>query len=150
VLVYDPYADDLDVAVVDLHTLLTTSDVVSVHAPATAETYRMLGRAELALMPDGATLVNTARGQLVDTEALTEELRRGRLSAVVDVTDPEPLPADSPLFDLPNAFVTPHVAGSHGNELARLGACVADELARFLSGEPLRYLVTPADFDRGA
>jgi phosphoglycerate dehydrogenase-like enzyme len=150
VQVYDPYADDLDVPVVDLRTLLTSSDVVSVHAPATAETYRMLGRAELALMPDGATLVNTARGQLVDTDALIAELRTGRLSAVVDVSDPEPLPADSPLFSLPNAFVTPHIAGSHGNELARLGACVADELARFLSGEPLQYPVALADLDRGA
>ena len=149
-VVYDPYADDLDVPLVDLRTLLASSDVVSVHAPATAETYRMLGRAELALMPDGATLVNTARGQLVDTDALITELRSGRLSAVLDVTDPEPLPADSPLFGLPNAFVTPHVAGSHGNELARLGACVADELARFLAGEPLRHPVGLADLDRGA
>jgi phosphoglycerate dehydrogenase-like enzyme len=150
VQVYDPYAGDLVVPVVELPELLATSDIVSVHAPSTAETYRLLGRAELALMRDGATLVNTARGELVDTEALIAELRSGRLSAVLDVTDPEPLQADSPLFDLPNAFVTPHVAGSHGNELARLGACVADELDRILSGEPLRHPVSLADLDRGA
>ncbi|WP_350277982.1 hydroxyacid dehydrogenase [Kribbella sp. HUAS MG21] len=150
VQVYDPYAADLDVPVVDLPTLLATSDVVSVHAPATAETYRMLGRAELALMPDGATLVNTARGQLVDTEALADELRSGRLAAVIDVTEPEPLPSGSPLYDLPNAFLTPHIAGSHGNELARLGACVADELGRFLAGDPLRHPVTLADLERSA
>lgn len=150
VQVYDPYADGLDVPVVDLPTLLATSDIVSVHAPSTAETYRLLGREQLALMPDGATLVNTARGELVDPEALIAELATGRLSAVLDVTDPEPLPPGSALFDLPNAFVTPHVAGSHGNELARLGACVADELSRFLSAEPLLHPVSLADLDRGA
>jgi phosphoglycerate dehydrogenase-like enzyme len=150
VQVYDPYADDLDVPVVDLPALLATSDIVSVHAPATRETYRMLGREQLALMPDGATLVNTARGQLVDNDALTAELRSGRLAAVIDVTDPEPLPPDSPLFSLPNAFVTPHVAGSHGTELARLGASVADELQRFLAGDPLAFPVTLDDLRRGA
>lgn len=148
--VYDPYAQDLDVPVVDLATLLATSDIVSVHAPSTPETYQLLGRDQLALMPDGATIVNTARGQLVDTEALIAELRSGRLAAVIDVTDPEPLPPGSPLFKLPNAFVTPHIAGSHGNELTRLGACVADELQRFLAGDPLRFPVTLADLARGA
>lgn len=148
VQVYDPYAEDVDV--VDLATLLSTSDIVSVHAPSTPETYRMIGREQLALMPDGATLINTARGQLVDTEALTAELLSGRLAAILDVTDPEPLPPGSPLFSLPNAFLTPHVAGSHGNELTRLGACVADELQRFLAGDPLRFPVTLADLDRGA
>ncbi|MEU4291630.1 hydroxyacid dehydrogenase [Kribbella sp. NPDC026596] len=150
VQVYDPYAEDLGVPAVDLRTLLSTSDIVSVHAPLTMETHQMLGRSELALLRNGATLINTARGQLVDTEALTAELISGRITAVLDVTEPEPLPGDSPLFTLPNAFVTPHIAGSHGNELARLGLCVADELGRFVAGEPLRFGIGAADLDRAA
>ncbi|WP_427896176.1 hydroxyacid dehydrogenase [Kribbella sp. GL6] len=148
VQVYDPYATD--VPSVDLETLLRTSDIVSVHAPMTAETQQMLGSAELALLRDGTTLINTARGPIVDTEALIDELSSGRISAVLDVTDPEPLPADSPLFTLPNAFVTPHIAGSHGNELARLGGCVTGELERLLNGEPLRFGITATDLDRAA
>lgn len=150
VQVYDPYAGDLDVPTVDLGTLLRTSDIVSVHAPLTAETQHLLGRSELALLRDGATLINTARGQLIDTDALTAELISGRITAVLDVTEPEPLPSASPLFELPNAFVTPHIAGSHGNELARLGLCVADELARLVAGEPLRFGIGIADLDRAA
>ncbi|MFF0269845.1 hydroxyacid dehydrogenase [Kribbella sp. NPDC004536] len=148
VQVYDPYAED--VASVDLGTLLSTSDIVSVHAPLTAETVHLLGPEELAQLKTGATLINTARGQVIDPDALIAELRTGRISAVLDVTEPEPLPADSPLFTLPNAFVTPHIAGSHGNELARLGGCVTAELERFLSGEPLRHGVSLAELDRAA
>jgi phosphoglycerate dehydrogenase-like enzyme len=148
VQVYDPYAED--VASVDLRTLLSTSDIVSVHAPLTAETLHMLGSTELELLGDGAILINTARGQVVDTDALIGELSSGRITAILDVTEPEPLPADSPLFTLPNAFVTPHIAGSHGSELARLGGCVTAELERFLAGEPLLHGITPADLDHTA
>jgi phosphoglycerate dehydrogenase-like enzyme len=147
VQVYDPYAEDLGVPGVDLPTLLSTSDIVSVHAPLTPETHHLLDRSRLALLRDGAVLINTARGQLIDPDALIDELSTGRISAVLDVTDPEPLAADSPLFELPNAFVTPHIAGSHGNELARLGACVAEELHRFVTGDSLRFPVAAADLD---
>ncbi|GAA3091947.1 phosphoglycerate dehydrogenase-like enzyme [Kribbella aluminosa] len=150
VQVHDPYAADLDVPLVDLSTLLRTSDIVSVHAPLTAETQQLLGSAELALLRDGTTLINTARGQVVDTDALIGELISGRISAVLDVTEPEPLPSDSVLFTLPNAFVTPHIAGSHGNELARLGGCVTAELERFLAGEPLHFGISATDLDRAA
>ncbi|HEY3555977.1 hydroxyacid dehydrogenase [Kribbella sp. NPDC051137] len=148
VQVYDPYA--VDVPSVDLETLLSTSDIVSVHAPLTAETQQLLGSAQLALLRDGTTLINTARGPIVDTEALIRELRSGRISAILDVTEPEPLPADSPLLTLPNAFVTPHIAGSHGNELARLGGCVTAELERLLAGEPLRFGISATDLDHAA
>jgi phosphoglycerate dehydrogenase-like enzyme len=74
----------------------------------------------------------------------------GRLSAILDVSEPEPLPPDSPLFDLPNAFLTPHIAGSHGNELARMGAVVLDELERLAAGLPLAHPVTHDDLDRVA
>ncbi|MEV7090696.1 hydroxyacid dehydrogenase [Streptomyces sp. NPDC093085] len=151
----DPYVDSaeaarLGVALLPLDELLRTSDIVSVHAPATAETWHLLGRRELALMATGSVLINTARGSLVDTPALVQELRAGRLSAVLDVTDPEPLPPDSPLLDLPNAFVTPHIAGSQGNELHRLGLCVIDEVERLLSGVPLSHQVHRAELERAA
>lgn len=151
----DPYVDEaaaarLGVPRVPLDELLRTSDIVTLHAPQTPETRHLVGARELALMPTGAVLINTARGSLVDHDALIAELRAGRLSAVLDVTDPEPLPAGSPLFDLPNAFVTPHLAGSQGNEVARLGRTVAEEAARLLTGERLAYGIDPAALEREA
>ncbi|MGC4971447.1 hydroxyacid dehydrogenase [Streptomyces sp. DT199] len=151
----DPYVDQqqaaaLGVPLLPLDELLRTSDIVTVHAPETPETHRMIGRRELALMPDGAVLINTARGALVDHDALVAELRAGRLTAILDVTDPEPLPADSPLYDLPGAFVTPHLAGSQGNELARLGLAVAEEAERLLAGEEPAYAVDWAALAREA
>jgi phosphoglycerate dehydrogenase-like enzyme len=151
----DPYVDEaqaaaLGVPLLPLDDLLRTSDIVTLHAPETPETRHLIGRRELALMPDGAVLINTARGGLVDHEALVAELRTGRLSAVLDVTDPEPLPADSPLHDLPNVFVTPHLAGSQGNEVARLGSTVAEEAAWFVAGGKLAHAVDPAALEREA
>jgi phosphoglycerate dehydrogenase-like enzyme len=151
----DPYVDErqaavLGVPLLPLDDLLRTSDIVTVHAPETPETHHMIGRRELALMPDGAVLINTARGALVDHDALVTELRAGRLTAILDVTDPEPLPADSPLYDLPGAFVTPHLAGSQGNELARLGLTVAQEAERLLAGKEPEYAVDWAALAREA
>ncbi|MET9830288.1 hydroxyacid dehydrogenase [Streptomyces sp. NPDC006385] len=151
----DPYVDEagataLGVPLLPPDDLLRTSDVVTVHAPETPETRHLIGARELALMPDGAVLINTARGALLDHEALIAELRTGRLSAILDVTDPEPLPADSPLYDLPNAFLTPHLAGSQGNETARLGLTVAEEAERLLSGGELAYPVDPTALAREA
>ena len=155
VVVADPFlgddeADRLGVVLVDLDTLLATSDVVSLHAPALPSTRRMIGAAQLARMLDGATLVNTARGVLVDHDALVDELRTGRISAVLDVTDPEPLPPGHPLLALPNCVVTPHLAGSQGTELSRLAELVIDEIGRFAAGEPARYPVTAGDLERVA
>lgn len=123
---------------VDLDELMRTSDVVSIHAPAIDETRNLVDARALSLMPDGATLINTARGSLIDTGALIGELRRRRLHAVLDVTEPDPLPADSELFDVPNLVLTPHIAGSMGSELFRLGDAAVDEVARLLAGEPLQ------------
>jgi phosphoglycerate dehydrogenase-like enzyme len=153
VVVADPFlttesARELGVCLVDLDTLLATSDVVSLHAPALPSTERMLGAAELARMIDGATLINTARGQLVDHDALVDELRTGRISAVLDVTDPEPLPAGHPLLGLPNCVVTPHLAGSQGTELSRLAELVIEEIRRFAAGEPPLHPVRAADIGR--
>ncbi|MEU3981001.1 hydroxyacid dehydrogenase [Streptomyces sp. NPDC026672] len=151
----DPYvdaaeADRLGVRLLPLDELLRDSDVVTLHAPDTAETRHLIGARELALMPTGAVLINTARGALLDHGALIAQLRAGRLTAVLDVTDPEPLPPDSPLRTLPNVHLTPHVAGSQGNELARLGTLVAQEAERLTTGRPLTHAITPETLPRTA
>lgn len=150
VLVYDPFADEAAVAaagatLVGLDELLARSDIVSVHAPELPSTYRMLDADQLALMQDHATLINTARGSLVNTEALAAECVSGRLNAMLDVTDPEPLPVDSPLLDLPNVMVTPHVAGSLGTETRRMSRRALTELRRYAQGLPPEQAVTRAD-----
>jgi phosphoglycerate dehydrogenase-like enzyme len=146
VLVHDPYL----AGSVPLDDLLAASDVVTIHAPALSSTRHLLDARRLALMPDGATLINTARGALVDHAALIAELRAGRLSAVLDVTEPEPLPADSPLFDLPNVVLTPHVAGALGTEVRRLGDAAIAEVGRYAAGEPFAHPLTAADLERVA
>ena len=143
--VYDPCHGDRD-----LDDLLGWADVVSLHAPALPETRHMIDARRLALMRDGATLINTARGWLVDHDALLAELRSGRLSAILDVTEPDVPPADSPLYALPNVLLTPHIAGSLGNELVRLGNWAVSELARYVAGEPFAAPVSREDLARMA
>ncbi|GAA2308098.1 hydroxyacid dehydrogenase [Streptomyces hawaiiensis] len=155
VLLHDPYVSPAEAAAlgaesVSLEDLLRRSDIVSLHAPDIPATHHMLDRDRLALVRDGGVLVNTARGALVDHEALTDELVSGRLHAVLDVTDPEPLPAGSPLYQLPNVFLTPHIAGSLGNELERLGRIVVEELERLAAGVPPVHEVRHADLARVA
>ncbi|WBO63061.1 hydroxyacid dehydrogenase [Streptomyces camelliae] len=155
VLLHDPYVSPAEAAalgaeLLPLEDLLRHSDIVSLHAPDIPETHHMLDRGRLALVRDGGVLINTARGALVDHEALTDELVSGRLRAVLDVTEPEPLPAGSPLYRLPNVFLTPHIAGSLGNELERLGAIVVEELERLAAGLPPLYEVRHADLARVA
>ncbi|WP_201778460.1 MULTISPECIES: hydroxyacid dehydrogenase [unclassified Microbacterium] len=140
VLIYDPYASEEEIVSlgglkVELDDLLATSDIVSLHAPATPETEHMLAARELAMMRDGAVLINTARGSLIDHDALRRHLRTGRLDAILDVTEPEPLAADDELWTLPNVTLTPHIAGATGNELHRLGRDVVDEVARYIAGD---------------
>jgi phosphoglycerate dehydrogenase-like enzyme len=155
VSLYDPYVNAAEAAALgaeqlSLEDLLRRSDIVSLHAPDIPETHHMLDRGKLALIRDGGVLINTSRGALVDHLALTDELVSGRLSAVLDVTEPEPLPAGSPLYDLPNVFLTPHIAGSLGNELERLGLIVVDELERLVAGLPPAHEVRRADLTRVA
>lgn len=154
-LLHDPYvttdqAEAMGARRVDLDELMRRSDVVSVHAPELESTHHLLDRRRLALMRDGATLINTARGSLVDQEALTEELVAGRLDAVIDVTEPDVLPAASPLYDLPNVLLTPHIAGSLGGELRRMVASALDELDRYTRGVPFAHEVEPATLTRSA
>jgi phosphoglycerate dehydrogenase-like enzyme len=154
VVVYDPYltesdAESLGVDVErDLRRLCASVDVLSLHAPDIPATRGMIGAAELAALPDNAVFINTARPALVDQEALLVELRAGRISAILDVTEPEPIPADHPLLALPNAFVTPHIAGSLGTELRRMSDLAIDEVERFVRGEPLLHPVAQSDLDR--
>lgn len=148
VLLHDPTisaaeAADLGVTAAGLDELVSRSDVVSIHAPDIPATHDMFDARLLSLMKDGATLINTARGRLVDTDALTAELATGRISAVLDVTHPEPLPADSPLFTMPNVVLTPHIAGSLGNEVLRMGALAVSEVERYAQGLPFAYPVRP-------
>ncbi|MFC0627904.1 hydroxyacid dehydrogenase [Kribbella deserti] len=151
VLVADPYADPAAVAaaggkLVELDELLPRAEVLSLHAPALPSTHHLIGAAELALLPDHATVVNTARGSLIDSDALARECRSGRLFAILDVTDPEPLPGDSPLRSVPNVMVTPHIAGSLGTEIRRLTDHTLDEIARWVADEPLRTRITAEGF----
>ena len=141
-LVSDPYADPAEVAaaggtLVELDEMLPRVDVLSLHAPALPSTRHMIGAAELAALRDHATVINTARGSLIDTAALERECASGRLNAIIDVTDPEPLPAASVLYDLPNVMLTPHIAGSLGSEVLRLSDAALDELERYVAGAPL-------------
>ena len=126
---------------VALMDLMAASDIVSINAPMLPETQHMIGAPELAAMRDGTLLINTARGGLVDHDALFSELSAGRINAVLDVTEPEPLPADSPLFRLPNVVVTPHVAGSMGNELHRMTDNALDEVELFIKEGRLNHEV---------
>jgi len=155
VRLYDPTieaaeADALGAQLCGLDELMAASDIVSLHAPAIPATRQMVDGHRLALMRDGATLINTARGSVVDTAALTAELVSGRLTAVLDVTDPEPLDPQSPLYDLPNVLLTPHVAGAVGNEVFRLGRWAAEEARRYLRGEGFLAPVGLADLERMA
>ncbi|MHA6763517.1 hydroxyacid dehydrogenase [Streptacidiphilus sp. PAMC 29251] len=153
VLVSDPFLDAdqataLGARLTPLPELFRSSHVVSVHAPWLPSTEGLVSRALLASMPDRATLINTARGALVDQAALEQELVSGRLDAVLDVTSPEVLPAASPLYDLPNVLLTPHIAGSMGNELRRMADFALDELERWTEGIPFLDPIRPDAWDR--
>jgi phosphoglycerate dehydrogenase-like enzyme len=128
-------------AMADLPELLPHADVVILIVPVTPETRGMVDAAFLAAMPDGALLVNAARGVVVDTDALVAELAAGRLRAALDVTDPEPLPPGHPLWRAPGLLLTPHVGGAVPETNARAAAAVTDQLARVLAGEPLQNVV---------
>lgn len=128
-------------AVRELHALLPQVDVVVLILPHTAESTKLIGAPELALLRAGALLVNAARGPVVDTDALVRELQSGRIRAALDVTDPEPLPQEHPLWKCPNLLLTPHVAGSTPQFAPRSFAVAAEELRRYLAGEPLANAV---------
>lgn len=147
VLAFDPYASpdtarELGVTLVSLEELLAQSKVISLHAAATEETTNLLNADRLKLIKDGTVLINTARGAIIDHDALTRELSTGRFKAFLDVTLPEPLPPDHPLRQMPNAVITPHVAGPTPDGRRDMFRCVVDDLRLFLSGQRPANLVT--------
>jgi phosphoglycerate dehydrogenase-like enzyme len=146
VLVADSVADPAEIIragaePAPLAEAIPRADVFSLHAPLLPTTRRMIGAAELSALPRGATLINTARGELIDPAALESACLNG-LQAILDVTDPEPLPAGSPLYGLPNVVLTPHVAGSLGAETRRMTASALTELERYTAGLPPQTSVT--------
>ncbi|MFJ8825839.1 hydroxyacid dehydrogenase [Streptomyces sp. NPDC102467] len=146
VLLHDPYvtpteAAELGVEWVELPELFTRSDLLSVHTPLLPATRGLVSRSLLTSMRPGATLINTSRGAVVDQDALTDVVRAGRIRAVLDVTDPEVLPAKHPLWDCPNALITPHLAGSQGSEWERLADTAVGEVARWAAGDGFAHPV---------
>jgi glyoxylate reductase len=147
VLAFDPFEDaafarEHQVTYVPLEQLLKESDFVTLHVALTPETEHLIGVAELDAMKPTAILVNASRGPVVDTDALVEALRSGRINAAVDVTEPEPLPAGHPLWERPNLLLTPHVGGSVRGFLPRAYRLAGEQLRRFVAGEPLVNEVT--------
>jgi phosphoglycerate dehydrogenase-like enzyme len=144
VIAWDPHVSPEEVAplgvqLCSLAEVFALADVVSCHTPLTPETTGLLGREHFAMMKPGATFINTARGALVRESELIAVLReRPDLFAALDVTEQEPLPADSPFYNLPNVALTPHIAGSIGPECRRLGRMIVDEVERYVTGQPLR------------
>lgn len=148
-LVYDPYISETEIRSLGaepagLEEIFATADVVSLHSPELEETRGLIRGHHLAAMKAGATFINTARGAIVnETELCTVARQRPDLQFVLDVVSPEPPAADSPLFDLPNVLVTPHIAGAMGRECRRMGQYMVEELDRYLAGEPLKWVITP-------
>jgi phosphoglycerate dehydrogenase-like enzyme len=128
-------------AITELAELLGRHEVLVVALAHTPQTQHLIDAGVLAALPDGAIVVNIARGPIIDTEALLAELNAGRLRAFLDVTDPEPLPADHPLWTAPNVLITPHVGGGASGWRRRAYELVRDQLQRYLDGRPLRNVV---------
>ncbi|MFE5320650.1 hydroxyacid dehydrogenase [Paenibacillus sp. NPDC056579] len=146
ILGYDPFlsedkAAELGVRLASLHELLSSSDIISLHAPKVPETYRMIGEKELSLIRAGAMLINTARGDLIDEDALLAELRKNRFLAGLDVFSVEPLPPDSEFRRLGNVIARPHLAGVNPDSRLRIGTMMVEEIRRFYAGEPLAFEV---------
>lgn len=153
-LAADPFADaaaaaEVGVELVGLEELFATADVVSLHAPLLPATTGMIDAALLRRLPEGATLINTARGGLVDEDGLVAVWQeRPDLTALLDVTVEEPPAESSPLWTLENVELTPHVAGSMGEDRAAMGRLVAAELRRWAAGEALQHRIDPTSLDR--
>jgi len=153
-LVHDPYAPralsrQYPVRFVSLQKLLRQAHLLVLTAALTEQTRGLLGRENLARLPDGACVINIARGGLINLDALRKDVQRGRLRCAIDVTDPqEPLPVDDPLRTMPGAIVTPHIAGSGRRVRQGIARVVLDDLERFFNGEKVENRVTTSMLDR--
>lgn len=153
VLMYDPILSEdqitqIGAKKVELNELMSRSDVVTVHAPAIPATENMLNKDNLCLMRDGAVLINTARGTIINEGDLIAELKKGRIFACIDVTNPEPPARDNELRVLKNVVLTPHIAGTATNGLKRVALHVCEEIERLLKGEQMRTEVNLADLSK--
>jgi phosphoglycerate dehydrogenase-like enzyme len=152
VIAHDPFltaerAAELDVTPASLEELFATSYIVSNHIPDLPSTRGVLDKKLFASLRDGATFINTGRGaQVVEADLIAVLKARPDVTALLDVTWPEPPPPDSELWRLPNVVVSPHIGGTTGCEVVRLADCVIDEFEAWLAGRPLRYQVTPKIF----
>lgn len=148
VLLYDPFVSEERAAAMgakkaELNELLSASDVISIHAPSIPATDNMLNATNLPLIKDGAVLINTSRGSVIDEPALIEELKKNRFFACIDVTNPEPPAADNELRRLPNVRLTPHIAGAIANGQKRIAKHICEELVRCENGERMRTELDP-------
>lgn len=155
IMVYSRHLDaeqakELGVRAVELGELMGTCEVISLHSASLPSSQGMIHAGLLASIKDGATFINTARGELVDQDALTEELKTGRFDAILDVTAPDVTAPGSPLWDLPNVILTPHFAGAVGHELFRLGAAAVADVEAFLAGNPMAGNISAAQYERQA
>jgi len=131
-------------AATELDRLIPLADVIILIVPATDGTRGLIGATHFALMRQGALVVNAARGAVVNSDALVAALQAGKIRAAIDVTDPEPLPEGHPLWTCPNLLMTPHVAASSPQFAHNALRIVAEELRRYINGEPLRNVVQQA------
>ena len=143
VILYDPILSKEEIATigaekVELNELLSRADVVTVHAPAIPATENMLNKDNLCLIKDGAVLINTARGSIINEQDLINELKTGRFFACIDVTNPEPPVKENELRYLNNVVLTPHIAGTSTNGLRRIALHVCEEIERLVNGETMR------------
>lgn len=156
VIAYDPFfsaesARKLDIELVSLEELFQRADAVTIHTPWLPETEGMISGDLIESMKECATLINTSRGAVINQPEMIEVLRRrSDLTAILDVAHPEPPAADSPLYELDNIFLTPHMAGSVDEECRRMGRYMVEECERFLRGEPLQWAITREQFQRMA
>lgn len=146
ILVFDPYKkltpeeEAAGIRKASLDELLAQSDVVTLHPKVTPETQKMIGREQIAAMKRGAYIVNTTRGQVLDYDALYDALVSGQLKgAALDTFDPEPPPPDSPLLQLPNVTLSPHIAGASIYSITKAATMIAEDIARILDGQPPLY-----------
>ena len=153
VLAYDAYVSEDEIArygaeATSLEALLEASDIVSLHLPRTPETYQLIDEAALARMRPGALLINTARGAVLDEQALADAVRAGRIRAVLDVFQTEPLPVDDPLRRLEDTLLIPHMAGPTIDRRPYCADAIMDDIARFQQGLPLRDAIDAAGASR--
>ncbi|MEM2888974.1 MAG: hydroxyacid dehydrogenase [Halobacteria archaeon] len=146
ILVYDPYLSEweagrLNVEKTTLDDLFGRSDIVSIHTPLIKETTQMIGERQLKLLHDGAILINTSRGKIIDQKALLNECMTGRIVVVLDVTDPEPLPIDSPFRRLKNVIITPHITGSGRYGYFKIGEMTLQALENYFANREVENKV---------